>query len=308
MFYPRPFLHRCYQDGGCEEMKIILLYRRRLLIGICAGFLMFVWIAHPTLRQSSIQVVTSWLAGRIIPIYSVETPANRVSISFDAAWGADHTTNLLAILRKHKVRTTFFLVGFWLEKYPEMVKAIANDGHEIGNHTYTHPHLNSLSTDRIAHELTKNHRLIMELTGQNPKLFRPPFGEYSNKVIETANSCGYVTIIWDVDSLDWKDLSSAEMIRRIGTKIRSGSIILFHNAGKNTPQAVDTLLGQLKQDGYEVVPISELLLNGDTFIDHTGRQRPRNKPPTGDADARHAREGRKENWIFTLLPSLKFGG
>lgn len=265
-----------------ERMHLWVINGRRLLAALGAGFVLFLLLAIPVLRESSWRMVSSLLAGKIIPIYSVETPEKKVAFSFDAVWGADQTRELLAILKKHRVKTTFFLGGFWLEKYPEMVKEIADEGHEIGNHTYTHPHLNSMSPEQIAEELKKTHRLITELTGQKAFLFRPPFGEYSNKVIETAKSCGYTTIIWDVDSLDWRDLSSAEMIQRVYSRVTPGSIVLFHNAGKHTPQAIDTLLMRLKSDGYRIVPISQILLQGETYVDHAGRQRLRKYPPAGD--------------------------
>lgn len=269
-------------------MTIWVLSGRRWLVGSVVGLALCLALLSPKIRNGSWQMVSSWLAGRIIPIYSVETPRKQVAFSFDAVWGADQTGELLAILEKHQVKTTFFLGGFWLEKYPEMVKAIAKAGHEIGNHTYTHPHLNTLPPEKIAEELTRTHRLIVELTGQKPWLFRPPFGEYSNKVIETADKCGYTTIIWDVDSLDWRDLSSEAMVNRVYPKIQPGSIVLFHNAGKHTPRAIDILFTKLKKDGYQIVPISKLLLKGDTYVDHTGRQRPRRAAPIGDKDLEQA--------------------
>src|SRR5690606_38694891 len=169
----------------------------------------------------------------------------------------------LRMLRVSQDRTTFIRCGRSVEKHLELVKMIACEGHELGNHSYTHPHMNSLSEREIAHELNRTHHLIKELTGQTPTLFRPPFGEYNNKVIETARACGYTTIIWDVDSLDWKDLTAEVMLDRILTRIKPGSIVLFHNAGKNTPQALARLLPILKGRGFAIVPISELLHKGE---------------------------------------------
>ena len=253
-------------------MRIFYFPRWKAIgIGLLAA-LFFWYFSHPVVLRQTAQQVLVLLGQRIIPIYSVGTEEQTMSISFDATWGADQTMELLKILRENKVRATFFLCGLWVEKYPEMVKTIAAEGHELANHSHTHPHMNSLSEREIAHELNQTHQLIKELTGQNPTLFRPPFGEYSNKVIETASACGYTTIIWDVDSLDWKDLTAEAMLQRILGRIQNGSIILFHNAGKNTPQAVARLLPILKERGFAVVPISQLLLEGDTYTDHTGRQ------------------------------------
>lgn len=259
-------------------MRILVFSKKRFfglaLLVLLAGSFFF----RPASMANIIRQASVYLSGRIIPIYSVETSEKKVAVSFDATWGADQTPKLLEVLAKNEVRATFFLCGLWLEKYPEMVKAIARAGHEIGNHTHTHPHLNNMAKEEIARELLQTHRLIHELTGQTATLFRPPFGEYNNKVIETATECGYITIIWDIDSLDWKDLSAAAMLERIQKRLQPGAIILFHNAGKNTPETVASLLPILKSKGYSVVPISRLLLRGETYTDHTGRQRLKRNP------------------------------
>ncbi|NLW10200.1 MAG: polysaccharide deacetylase family protein [Firmicutes bacterium] len=267
-------------------MRILVLSKSRffgltLLVLLAGSFFL-----RPAGVANLIRQASAILSGRIIPIYSVETPEKKVAVTFDATWGADQTPRLLEILAKNQVRATFFLCGLWLEKYPEMVKAIARAGHEIGNHTYTHPHLNRMAKDEIARELLKTHSLIQELTGQTPTLFRPPFGEYNNKVIETAAACGYTTIIWDIDSLDWQDLSAAAMLERVQKQLRPGAIILFHNAGKHTPEAVAALLPILKSKGYSVVPVSQLLLKGETYTDHTGRQRLKRSSPAGNGSTR----------------------
>ncbi|HHY47430.1 MAG TPA: polysaccharide deacetylase family protein, partial [Firmicutes bacterium] len=150
-------------------------------------------------------MVMSTMSDRLVPIYSVARDDKKISLSFDAMWGTDYTDKILEILRRHNVKTTFFLGGYWLEKYPDYVKKIASEGHEIGNHTYSHPHLNALSREEIRSEIMRAHEIIKSLTGKDSRLFRPPFGEYSNKVIEVAKECGYETIQWSVDSLDWQD-------------------------------------------------------------------------------------------------------
>ena len=261
-------------------MRVYVFTRLRFLCLLIVAILFFWYFSHPVLLVNTARQVTMILTGRIIPIYSVERPDKRLSVTFDATWGADQTKELLKILRDNGVKATFFLCGLWVEKYPEMVKAIAEEGHEIGNHSHTHPHMNNLSAEEIAHEILRTHQLIRELTGQSPTVFRPPYGEYNNKLIETARSCGYSTIIWDVDSLDWKNLSAAEMVNRIVRRVQPGSIILCHNAGKHTPQTIATLIPLLKKQGYEFTPVSQLLLEGDTFTDHTGRQKQKKVAPT----------------------------
>ncbi|KYO65283.1 polysaccharide deacetylase family protein [Thermovenabulum gondwanense] len=204
---------------------------------------------------------------RLLPIYRVETQEKRIAISFDAAWGADKTPEILDILDKYKIKTTFFLVKMWMDKYPEMTKLIASFGHEIGNHSATHPHMGKLSKDEVVKEIQSTHLRIKELTGQDCKVFRPPFGEYSDTLIKTAQELGYYVIQWDVDSLDWKDLSASAIYDRVIKRVKPGSIVLFHNNGKNTPEALKIILPELIKQGYEIVPVSSLLIKGDYYID-----------------------------------------
>lgn len=141
---------------------------------------------------------------RLLPIYCVQTDKPQVAISFDAAWGADDTDRLLEILDENDVKTTFFMCGYWVEKYPEEVKKIAEAGHDLGNHSATHPHMSQLTKEQIAEELNSAGNKVKELTGVDMELFRAPFGEYTNDVISAAKECGYYTIQWDVEILDTK--------------------------------------------------------------------------------------------------------
>ncbi|NLK20848.1 MAG: polysaccharide deacetylase family protein [Epulopiscium sp.] len=213
---------------------------------------------------------------RKLPIYCVETQEKKISISFDAAWGADDTDDLLAILDAHGVKATFFLVGDWARKYPEEVKKIAAAGHDIGNHSNKHPHMGQLSLEENKKELMKVHEEIKKITGIEMNLFRPPFGEYNNTVMEAAQQCGYYVVQWDVDSLDWKEFGSDPLIKQVlGNKhLGNGSIVLFHNNAKYTKDALDTIITGLKQQGYELVPISQLILKENYYMDHEGRQKP----------------------------------
>lgn len=159
-------------------------------------------LACGLLLEPAAKMVFQTAAGgeRKLPIYCVETEEPKIAISFDAAWGADDTDTLLQILEEYHAPATFFLCGYWVEKYPEEVQKIAAAGHTLGNHSSTHPHMNSLSADQILEELEECHDKVQQLTGQDMELFRPPFGEYNNTVIETATSAGYYTIQWDVDT------------------------------------------------------------------------------------------------------------
>lgn len=214
-------------------------------------------------------------AERKLPIYCVDTAEKKVSISFDAAWGADDTDELLRILEENDVKTTFFMCGYWIEDYPEEVLKIAAAGHDLGNHSATHPHMSQLTKEQIKKELQDTHDKVKALCGVDMELFRPPFGEYANKVIEASEELHYYCVQWDVDSLDWKEQGiEAEINQVLNNKhLGNGSIILFHNDAKYTPQCLDTILKGLKEKGYEIVPLSELIIRDNYYMDHEGRQK-----------------------------------
>lgn len=210
---------------------------------------------------------------KMLPIYCVDASEKKIAISFDAAWGDSYTKGILDILDEYEVKTTFFLVGFWVDRYPHLVKEINDRGHEVQNHSSTHPHMSKLTAEQIASELNKTGKKIYDITGDRPILFRPPFGDYNNTLILAAKECGYYTIQWDVDSLDWKELGVEPVVDRVSRNIKPGSIVLFHNNAKYVLQYLPKVLEKVKADGYEIVPISELIMRDNFEMDHTGKQR-----------------------------------
>ena len=165
-----------------------------------------------------------------------------------------------------------------MDKYPESVKALADAGHEIMNHSNTHPHLPQLSREDIIKEIQSADEKIGKITGVRPSLTRVPYGDYNDKVVDTLRGIGHYTIQWDVDSLDWKDLSSKEIYDRVTTKVKNGSIVLFHNAAKHTPQALPMIIENLQSKGFQLIPISKLIYKENFEIDHTGKQIKANTP------------------------------
>ncbi|WP_213818189.1 polysaccharide deacetylase family sporulation protein PdaB [Garciella nitratireducens] len=252
-------------------MKIIFIKKRKGFIFVTVFLLVIVSVLYsqeitPKSFQAFIQ------QDRQIPIYSVDTPEKRIAISFDAAWGDEFTQQILDILENYHVKSTFFLVGMWVDEYPEQVKKIHDAGHDIGNHSNTHPDMAKIPKEEIIKELDTTGKKIKKITGKESILFRPPFGSYNDTLITTAKEQGYYTIQWDVDSLDWKEEGVEPVIERVTSKVRNGSIILFHNNAKYLTKALPTILETLQKEGYEIVPISELIYKKDYSIDHTGRQ------------------------------------
>ena len=209
---------------------------------------------------------------RQLPIYSVEREEKLVSISFDCAWGVEHTDDILNALRVSDVRATWFMVEFWVTENPQYVEKIDAAGHEIGTHSATHSYMSKQNAEEIRKELSTSSEAIAAVTGKQPELFRPPYGDYDDELITTAAEEGYYSIQWDVDSLDWKDLSASDIAMRVINAVRNGSIILMHNNGLHTAEAVPIILETLKNRGYTFVPIGELIYRENYTINAEGRQ------------------------------------
>ena len=207
-----------------------------------------------------------------LPIYCVETEKKVCALSFDAAWGAEDTDTLIEILDKYKAKATFFVVGEWVDKYPEEVKKLHKAGHDVMNHSNTHKYMTKIDNATMVEEVEKCSDKIENLLGVRPTLFRAPYGDYNSEVVTKLMSMGYHTIQWDVDSLDWKELSANDIYNRVVSKVKNGSIILFHNAAKNTPEALPKILERLKNDGYSFEKISNMIYKDDYYIDNTGMQ------------------------------------
>ncbi|MBQ2695678.1 MAG: polysaccharide deacetylase family protein [Clostridia bacterium] len=252
-------------------MKIMLVTKRLLAVYIlillsAVGLLILG-------SGDSVSVFNDGEAERLLPIYNVDRGEEKVcSLTFDAAWDDADTDRLIEILDRYKVKATFFMVGSWVEKYPESVKKFADHGHEIMNHSDTHPHINQLSEEKVKEEIVGCADKIEAVTGKRPTLFRGPYGEYNNTVIQAAESLGHRVLQWDVDSLDWKDLATEDIVTRVTKRVKPGSIMLFHNGAKNTPAALPQIIEKLQAEGYQFVPATELLLPEPTKINHLGTQ------------------------------------
>lgn len=246
-------------------MKFLIITKKHLMLGICLTLAVAVAIIGSASAYAN--------SNRLLPIYCVETDKKQVAISFDAAWGNDDTQDLIDILKEYNVPATFFVVGAWVDKYPESVKALSDAGHQIQNHSNTHPHMPQLSKEQMKDEIESCNKKIEKITGVCPTLLRPPYGDYDNALIETMDSMKMYTIQWDVDSLDWKDNATPESIcKRVTSKVKNGSIVLFHNDADHTPAALPNILKCLKDEGYEFVFISDLIYTENYEIKHDGTQ------------------------------------
>lgn len=208
---------------------------------------------------------------RKVPVYCVDRSDGYVAISFDAAWGADKTQKIMDVCDAYGVKATFFLVGFWMEKYPQMVAEIAARGFEIGTHSATHPQMSKLTAEQCQEELTSSCKQIFELTERPVTLFRPPFGDYNNTLLTTCENLGLIAIQWSVDSLDWKGLTAEQIAVRV-QKAQSGDIILCHNNSDHIVEALPLIFEWAKMKGLKFCPIGQLVYTENYTIDGSGKQ------------------------------------
>lgn len=208
-----------------------------------------------------------------LPVYCVETSKPKVAFTMNCAWNADDIDSILETLSKHNIKITFFMVGDWVDKYPEAVKKISDAGHEIANHSDGHKHVNNLSLEENENEIKLCSEKIEKITGKKTTLYRGPYGEYNNIVIQAAENQKHITIQWSLDTLDYKGLTGDEMWARLNDKIKNGDIILSHNGTEHTADSLDKLLTNIKEKGFQVVTVSDLIYKENYIVDSNGVQK-----------------------------------
>ena len=274
-------------------MPIIVLTKKNLLMGLlvigllAAAVFLFIRFRHregePTAAAmapvESYELNVLPMRDRALPVYAVGREDSEIALTIDAAWDADKTPFILDTLDKFNVKATFFLCGVWVKQYPEYVKEISKRGHEIGNHSLTHPHMSRMDAIAIQKELSDLDDMLEELTGKRSTLFRAPYGEYNDTVIRAAHEAGYEVIQWSRDTVDWKkDRSAQTILDGVLKKLQSGDIILCHNNGFKIETYLPVLLETAQQKGFRFVTVSELLLSGETSIDNNGIQQVKKRP------------------------------
>ncbi len=185
----------------------------------------------------------------------------RIALTFDDGPHNEYTQRILEILKKHNVKATFFIIGENAERYPNRIRSIAEGGHELGNHTYSHASVNKLSQEELEEELEKTSQILESITGVRPKIFRPPFGAYNDRCVEQITSLGYRCVLWSKDSRDW-ELPPVGTIVSSMEAVNAGDILLFHDYNQKnspTPSALEQLIPKLLEEGYEFVTVSQLL-------------------------------------------------
>lgn len=220
----------------------------------------------------NVKTIQTSATTKLLPIYNVQTEENKIAFTMNCAWNAYDIDSILDTLKNNGVHITFFMVGNWVDKYPESVKKIHDAGHEIGSHSNTHPHANNLSSEKNLEEIKLSVSKIEKITGQKTNLYRAPYGEYNDTVIQTAQENGYYTIQWNLDTLDYEGLTGEEMWNRLENKLVKGSIILSHNGTKHTADSLDMLIKNIKSQGFEITTVSDLIYKDNYIINNNGIQ------------------------------------
>ena len=253
-------------------MKRFMVIGRKKSIWFLLGAALYILVILLGLGNMAASLVSA--GNRELPIYSVQREEPLVALTFNCAWETNDIPQLLDLLEKENIKATFFLVGQWVERYPDSVRQIAAAGHEIGNHSYSHVDFVGEQENIILQQMDKTDALIRDLTGTSPGLARVPSGSYDSRVIRLLRRQGYEVIQWDVDSVDWQKPPADEMTRKVVENVQNGSIVLFHSGADTTMEALPDVIAGLREKGYRFTTVGNLLLKGETVTDHTGRQMP----------------------------------
>lgn len=244
-----------------HQMKVLYLNQKYIVSVLLVIIIIILISINGHLAKRAIVEAASGHYREDIPIYSVDCQDKKCSITFDCAWGAHDIPDILDILDKYNAKATFFIVGLWAEKFPDMVKLIADRGHTVANHGYSHAHMAQIPESKIEEEIERCTDTLEKIIGERTNLFRPPYGEYNAATIKTAKRLGYYTIQWDVDSLDWKkNMSEQDIFNRVTSRVDYGSIILFHNDTQYTVKVLPSILENLTNNGYTCVSVSDLII------------------------------------------------
>lgn len=232
-------------------MIAVRLPRKYLAIGTIIAALVF-WLNTDFINQ------LLHVHNKLTPIYQGNVQYPKVAFACNVFWGEEYMPKMLEILHRENIRITFFLGGNWVNKNPELAKEIAKYGHELANHSFTHPHPNSLNKEQNKDQILRTEELVFSVTQQKTVLYAPPFGEFNQTVLQAAEELGYKTIMWTVDTVDWKRPPPEVIKARVQKKIQNGAIILIHPT-EPTVEALPDLIRELKRRGYVMEPVSSII-------------------------------------------------
>ncbi|WP_378952428.1 polysaccharide deacetylase family protein [Pelosinus sp. sgz500959] len=236
--------------------KIFVTRIRQWYIFFTAGIFLIVAMLSGVLQPI---FSNTQLTDKPQPIFHGNLAAPKIAFACNVFWGEEFLPKMLTTLDENNTKITFFIGGSWAKRFPDLVVELGNRGHELGNHTYSHPHPNTLSKDKNKEQILRAEQLVTELTQFKTTLYAPPYGEYNDIVLAAATELGYKTIMWTIDTIDWQRPPSDIIIDRVMKKINNGAIILIHPT-ESTAKALPELIKQLKSKGYTITTVSDILL------------------------------------------------
>jgi peptidoglycan-N-acetylmuramic acid deacetylase len=271
-------------NKGVENM-IIGIKKRNLAIILSCVLLMTIIFAYRTISNFSVSVsagISNWglkfnesgttpmgnetrdYLKKYNAFYAGDNGEKVIYLTFDAGYENGYTLDILDTLKKHDVKAAFFLVGHYIEKEPALVKRMIEEGHIVGNHTYSHPDMSKIAdVESFKKELTSLEELYKQTTGQDmPKYYRPPQGKFSEENLKMANEMGYKTIFWSLAYQDWsndKQPSKETAFEKLIPRIHPGAVVLLHSTSKTNSEILDELLTKWKEMGYTFKTIDELV-------------------------------------------------
>ncbi|MBU7005576.1 polysaccharide deacetylase family protein [Phosphitispora fastidiosa] len=191
------------------------------------------------------------------PIYQGSTDQKKIALTCNVVWGEEYIPGMLEVLKKNNVSMTFFMGGKWVEDFPELTKEIAKN-HELGNHSYSHPHPTFISKSENISEIKQTDEAVYKITKVRTRLYAPPYGEFNKTVLQAAGESGYRTILWSIDTIDWERPAPDTIVKRVTGKAHNGAIVLMHPTDP-TVKALPSIIAALKGKGYQLTTVSDVL-------------------------------------------------
>lgn len=238
-------------------MKVYFLTKKQIFNGIIGGIIVLIsGFLITTFLYRNLVVPTT----EVSPIYQGSSDKKQISFAVNVDWGEEYIPEMINIFNKFQIKCTFFLTGRWTEKFPESAKLISQNSQEIGNHGYKHDSPNKMSLEGIKADIKKTEQIIKNVTGKETQLYAPPSGEREDHVVKAAHDLGYQTILWSIDTIDWKRPAPNTIVTKILDKAHNGAIVLMHPT-ESTIKALPVVIPELKKQGFKFVIVSENILS-----------------------------------------------
>ena len=243
------------------------LIRAAIFLLLVIGAIVYTQVAFHEVEPASTETA-------VMPVCRVATEDKVVALTFDTAFGdADCTAQILAVLKAEGAPATFFVMGLWAQEYPEEVDAMMQGGFEIASHSMKHTKYTELSQADMLADAAAAAELIFDMTGYDTEIIRLPYGAFDTQTIMTLEAQGYVPMKWSLDSKDWKGYDADKIADIVLDNVESGDVIMFQNNMAATPEALAAIILGLKEQGFTLVTVSNLLISGEYYVDESGTQR-----------------------------------